>query len=295
MKLSTRESQGAPITVIETGEGDFDYSALHRRYAGDGDCGDGSIASLIRSGRFHADGFREILDRAAADGGLETARQAHPGRVLCPLPAPGKIIGVGWNYAKHAAEGGFEPPEEPVYFSKSPGSVIGPGEPVRLPAGIGRIDPEAELAVVIGRRAKGVRAADAPRHIAGYTAFNDVTARDMQRADQAQKRPWFRSKSIDTFGPLGPCIVTPDAFGWPPIVEVSLRVNGEVRQQESTANLIFQIPALIEVVSRWITLEPGDVIVTGTPDGIAPVIPGDEMTVSITGIGDLVNRCVAAD
>jgi len=212
-----------------------------------------------------------------------------------PVPRPGKIICIGLNYRDHAAESNMPIPEKPVIFSKFSTSVIAPGEPVVLPSTSQQVDYEAELAVVIGRRAKNVSADRAYDYVLGYTAFNDVTARDFQFSDGQ----WQRGKSCDTFAPMGQTIVTTDEIPDPHKLSVKLVLNGQVMQDSNTDQLIFGVPALIEFLSQTITLEPGDVIATGTPPGVGfarkpPVFlkPGDRMEVLIEGMGGLGNPVV---
>lgn len=213
-----------------------------------------------------------------------------------PVPRPGKIICIGLNYRDHAAESNMPIPEKPVVFSKFSTSVISPGEPVVLPSASQQVDYEAELAVVIGRRAKNVSADRAYDYVLGYTAFNDVTARDFQFGDGQ----WQRGKSCDTFAPMGQTIVTADAVPDPHKLSIKLVLNGRVMQDSNTDQLIFGVPALIEFLSQTITLEPGDVIATGTPPGVGfarkpPVFlkPGDEMEVLIESVGGMNNRVVS--
>ncbi|HKG79999.1 MAG TPA: fumarylacetoacetate hydrolase family protein [Pyrinomonadaceae bacterium] len=213
-----------------------------------------------------------------------------------PVPRPGKVICIGLNYRDHAAESNMPIPEKPVVFSKFSTSVIAPGEPVVLPSTSQQVDYEAELAVVIGRRARHVKADRAYGYVLGYTAFNDVSARDFQFADGQ----WQRGKSCDTFAPMGQTIVTTDAITDPHKLSIKLVLNGQTMQDSNTDQLIFGVPALIEFLSQTITLEPGDVIATGTPPGVGfarkpPVFlkPGDEMEVLIEGMGGLGNPVVS--
>lgn len=215
---------------------------------------------------------------------------------FAPVPRPGKLICIGLNYRDHARESKLPLPEKPVLFSKFSSAVIAPGEPVVIPATSQQVDYEAELAVVIGRRAKNVSADRAYDYVLGYTAFNDVTARDFQIADGQ----WQRGKSCDTFAPMGQTIVTTDVITDPHKLSIRLTLNGEVMQDSNTDQLVFGVPQLIEFISESITLEPGDVIATGTPSGVGfarnpPVFlkPGDEMEVLIEGIGGLGNPIVA--
>ena len=213
-----------------------------------------------------------------------------------PVPRPGKLICVGLNYKDHAAESNMAVPKSPVTFSKYVTSVVGPGTPIRLPAVSSQVDYEAELAVVIGRRAKHVSVEAAWDHVLGYTNLNDVSARDLQFADGQ----WQRGKSCDTFAPMGPAIVTRDAAGDPHKLRIQLRLNGTTLQDSSTEQLIFGIDHVVSFLSQTVTLEPGDVIATGTPPGVGfarkpPVFlkPGDVVEVEVEGLGVLVNPVVA--
>ena len=198
---------------------------------------------------------------------------------------PSKIIAIGLNYKDHAAEMNKPLPAEPLVFSKPPSSVIGPEDPIRLPSWAGRIDHEAELAVVMGRRAYKVKADSAMDYVLGFTCLNDVTARDLQNRDVQ----YTRSKGFDTFAPIGPCI----AIGLDPSnLAIEGWVNGEKRQSSSTNQLIFPVPELIEFVTRFCTLDPGDIITTGTPSGIGPLKAGDRVMVKVAGVGALSNPCI---
>jgi len=209
------------------------------------------------------------------------------GRVrLGPPCQPSKIIALGLNYADHAAEAGLPLPEQPIIFLKPPTAVIGDQDRIIYPAISQRVDYEAELAVVMGRRARNVPSHEARRYILGYTCGNDVTARDLQQQDGQ----WTRSKSFDTFCPLGPWIVT-DLN--PSKLAITCRVNGEVRQAGNTKDMIFSIWSLVSFISQIMTLEPGDVILTGTPAGVGPLSPGDMVEVEIEGIGTLRNEVVS--
>jgi len=212
-----------------------------------------------------------------------------------PVPRPAKLICIGLNYRDHAAESNMPIPERPVVFSKFSTAVIAPGEAVVVPATSQQVDYEAELAVVIGRRAKNVPRDQAYNYVLGYTAFNDVSARDFQFADGQ----WQRGKSCDTFAPMGQTIVSTDVITDPHKLSIKLILNGQTMQDSNTDQLIFGVPELIEFLSETITLEPGDVIATGTPPGVGfarkpPVFlkPGDEMVVEIEGIGSLNNPVV---
>ncbi|HEX6947490.1 MAG TPA: fumarylacetoacetate hydrolase family protein [Acidimicrobiia bacterium] len=207
--------------------------------------------------------------------------------LLAPV-LPTKIVCVGKNYEDHASEMGGNVPDEPLIFLKPSTSVIGPNAHVVYPRLSSEVHHEAELAVVIGRPARNVKAEDAATYIFGYTAANDVTARDLQRKDGQ----WARAKGFDTFCPLGPVIET--ELDPTERLAVICRVNGDVRQAGFTSDMVFGVAEIIEYVSAFTTLLPGDVVLTGTPSGVGPVQPGDLMEVEVDGIGTLVNRVVAA-
>ena len=202
---------------------------------------------------------------------------------------PSKIVCVGKNYAKHAAEMGGEVPQEPLIFLKAPSAIIRDGDEIVMPAWAGRVDYEGEIAVVIGRRARNVAAEDAWGYVGGFLPLNDVTARELQAKDNQ----WSRAKGFDTFCPVGPMVpvqqVDRDAL------EVITRVNGEVRQHGEVEDMVFPIPTVIEYVTRFMTLEPGDIVATGTPDGIGPLQPGDVVEVEVAGVGKVSNPVVRED
>ncbi|GGO04779.1 hypothetical protein GCM10010116_09510 [Microbispora rosea subsp. aerata] len=224
-------------------------------------------------------------------GGVEFTGERFPlaeVRLVAPM-LPSKIIAIGKNYADHAREMGGEPPAEPVVFLKPSTSVIGPSEAIAYPAKLSeRVDYEGELAVVIGRLCRDVPAERAGEVIFGYTCANDVTARDLQAKDGQ----WSRAKGFDTFCPLGPWIETQLD---PADLAITTTLNGEVRQSARTSLLLHDIPALIAYVSAVMTLLPGDVILTGTPAGVGPMSVGDEVGVTIEGIGTLTNRVISRD
>ncbi len=215
--------------------------------------------------------------------------------LLAPV-LPGKIVAIGKNYRDHAVETGADVPLAPLLFAKFPSAVTGPHDPIEKPPSTEQLDYEAELGVVIGRRARRVTERDALDHVAGYLAVNDVTARDVQYGDGQ----WVRGKSFDTFAPMGPVLVSADEVGAPTDLRVVCRVNGEIRQADTTASLIFSVAEIISYCSQFFTLEPGDVISTGTPAGCGAFMdpprylqPGDVVEVEIEGIGVLRNPVVA--
>jgi 2-keto-4-pentenoate hydratase/2-oxohepta-3-ene-1,7-dioic acid hydratase in catechol pathway len=254
-------------------------------------------------------GFHDLLSVIAGDG--ETLDRVSrwiyrpPGgerfdvgttRLLAPIPRPPKIICIGLNYRDHAAESNMAIPETPTVFSKYPTSVIGPGQPIVLPKNSTKPDYEAEFAVVIGKGGRHIDEANWREHVFGYTIVNDVSARDYQMATSQ----WMIGKTFDTFCPMGPAIVTVDEIADPHNLPISLSIGGEILQDSNTSNLIFSVPKIVAYLSSVFTLEPGDVIATGTPAGVgfARKPPrflreGDEVRVKIEGIGELVNPVIA--
>jgi 2-keto-4-pentenoate hydratase/2-oxohepta-3-ene-1,7-dioic acid hydratase in catechol pathway len=217
--------------------------------------------------------------------------------LLAPVPAPGKVVCVGRNYAEHAAETGSAVPDRPQLFAKWANAVVGPGVPVRLPPITDALDYEGELVVVIGRTAQRVPETRALDHVLGYTCGNDISARDLQFGDTQ----WVRGKTLDTFAPMGPWIVTADEIPDPQVLGIRTEVNGEVRQDDTTAHMIFSVARLLAFTTEAITLDPGDVIFTGTPSGVGVALqpprylgPGDVVRVTIDRIGTLENRIEAA-
>jgi len=204
------------------------------------------------------------------------------------LPRPSKVVCVGRNYLEHARELGNELPERPLLFFKPPSALIGDGQAIVLPRESSRVEHEGEIAVVIGRRGRGISPEGALEHVAGYAALNDVTARDLQKTDGQ----WTRAKGFDSFCPLG--AMAPAAGIDPRELEVLCRVNGELRQQGRAADMAFDIPTLIAYISSIMTLEPGDVIATGTPAGVGPLQPGDVVEVEVPGVGTIRNPVIEA-
>jgi 5-oxopent-3-ene-1,2,5-tricarboxylate decarboxylase/2-hydroxyhepta-2,4-diene-1,7-dioate isomerase len=247
------------------------------------------IMELIEGNLFDVDIFADLLIFLERHSFLD--RYIVPGKVKInpPITKPSKIVALGLNYADHAKESGRESPKEPIIFCKASTSIIGPEDNVVIKPNIGRVDPEVEFAVIIGRRARNVPKSEAGYYIAGYTVLNDISARDIQSADFALRNPWFRSKSMDTFCPIGPYIVLTDEISPEDELDLEMKVNGEVRQKSNTRQLIFKVTDLIEYISSIMTLEPGDIISTGTPEGIAPIHPGDIMEATVEKIGTLRN------
>jgi 2-keto-4-pentenoate hydratase/2-oxohepta-3-ene-1,7-dioic acid hydratase in catechol pathway len=267
----------------------FDLSA-----AANGNAAFASLGQWLRAGDAARKQIQSLRDELARN-----PRAAMPLAGLRHAPLvelDARIFCVGLNYADHAAENNLPPPESPIFFAKLAAVVAPHGAEVPLPAVSQKVDYEAEVAVVIGREADRVSEAEAAHCIAGYTIMNDVSARDMQRLD----KQWFRGKNCNSFGPMGPWMVTADALPDPGHMTVQLRVNGEQRQNSNTSNLVFGPAALISILSQTLMLKPGDVISTGTPAGIGgarkpPVFlqPGDRVEVEVGGIGILANTFIA--
>jgi 2-keto-4-pentenoate hydratase/2-oxohepta-3-ene-1,7-dioic acid hydratase in catechol pathway len=215
-----------------------------------------------------------------------------------PILNPQKLIGIGLNYRDHAEETKIAIPKVPLVFGMYANAIVGPDAPIVIPPAINNVDYEAELAVVIGTRARRVSIAEALDYVAGYTIVNDVSARELQFGD----KQWTRGKSIDTFAPMGPCMTTRSELGGAGELAIELRLNGERLQKSNTRNLIFDVPALVSHISQTMTLEPGDVISTGTPSGVGfvrnpPIFlkPGDTVEIEIEGIGVLRNPVAGSD
>lgn len=236
------------------------------------------------------------LATAAANGQIQTRGRPLDGvELLAPVPRPGKVVAIGRNYREHAREEGIEPPAAPLVFAKWPSSVIGHGAEIRWDPGLSdQVDYEAELAVVIGRQARRVSEAAALDYVLGYTCLNDISARDLQFGDGQ----WIRGKSLDTFCPMGPALVTADELGDPQRLAIRCTIGDEVLQDDTTASMFFSVAQIISYCSRAFTLEPGDVVATGTPPGVGAfrspprfLRDGDLVGVEIEGIGRLENVC----
>ncbi len=277
------------------------------------DAGDGARAGVLEDDRVvdawaalgepHRGSLRELIAAGRVDDLRATlgnsGTPAHPRSavsLLPPIPDPEKIVCIGLNYAKHAAEGGMEPPESPTIFAKYRNALAPSGAAVKLPRNSRKVDYEAEVAFVVGRRAKDVPEAEALDHIAGYTLLNDLSARNLQFATPQ----WMSGKVFDGSAPCGPALVTPEEAGPADAIEISLTLNGEQMQADSTANLIFSIPLLLSHLSELMTLEPGDIVSTGTPDGVGSVrqprvwlAKGDEIVIESPTLGRLETKITA--
>lgn len=253
------------------------------------------IADLLATGAAGLNSLRAAADSAAPRIGRE-GRLLDETELLSPVPRPGKVVAIGRNYRAHAAEEGVDPPTAPLIFSKWPSSVVGHGAAIRWSAELTtQVDFEAELAVVIGRAARRVTVDRALDHVLGYTCLNDVSARDLQFGDGQ----WVRGKSLDSFCPIGPVLVTADEISDPQDLAISCKVSSEQMQAASTAQMYFTVAEIISYCSAAFTLEPGDVIATGTPAGVGAfrdpprfLSDGDVVSVEIERIGRLANVCV---
>lgn len=290
MRLATLETgSGRKVTGVGTGTAAGSYVDLH--------AADPTLPTCPKALLALPDGLKRAAaakDRAQADGKFVT------GRLLAPIPSPGKIICIGLNYKDHAAESGQPIPSEPVCFSKFSSATIGPEAEIRLPKVAHKVDYEAELVVIIGKRGKHIPKEKAFEYIAGYTNGNDVSARDWQIGRPGGQ--WMMGKTPDTFAPMGPYLVTADEIADPHQLQVQFRLNGQTLQNSNTKELIFKLDELLAHLSQLITLEPGDVIFTGTPPGVGaarqpPIFMkgGDLAEVEIAGLGILKNFVVAEE
>jgi len=211
---------------------------------------------------------------------------------------PTKIICLGLNYAAHAAETDRKPPKQPLLFPKTPNVLIGPNSPIIYPKvlkeiGLERVDYEGELAIIVGKQGKNIKKENFSEYILGYSCFDDVTARALQLHDRGNAHPWFKSKSLDTFGAIGPQLVLHDDIGDPNDLHLQTRQNNNVVQETNTSDMIFHVDYIMEFISKFFTLYPGDIIATGTPSGIGPLAVGDTIEVEIQKIGTLQNKVQA--
>jgi 2-keto-4-pentenoate hydratase/2-oxohepta-3-ene-1,7-dioic acid hydratase in catechol pathway len=253
-----------------------------------------TLQDLIDQNLLNRTFYRRMAEFAQRHGRHGMYTLETPPRFILPW-RPGKVVAIARNYRAHAQELGNAVPTEPMFFGKVGSSCIGPEEPILIQDWYGRVDFEGEIGVVIGKRATAIKAEDAREYVSGYTLVNDVTARDLQNADKKAGHPWFRAKNMDTFCPIGPVLLLADAFPWPLEVDVETRVNGAVRQQGNTRQFIFSVGELLAAVTRCVTLEPGDIVATGTPEGVGPMLPGEVVEVSNPEIGVLRNPLRRAD
>jgi len=295
MKLVTYQSENGPKVGALHDDQIVDLHAAYTVMEPDGDPSflDDMIA-LLSAGDAGMAQAAAAMKFASASG---YSRPYAETTLLPPVVRPGKVIALGRNYAAHAAEGGAKPPDYPMLFHKTASSLVGDGGEIVIPPVTDKVDFEAELAVVIGQTCKQVSEADALDYVAGYTAANDVSARDWQR----RTTQFTAGKMLDTFGPLGPALVTRDEIPEPGNLRLQSRLNGEVMQDGNTRMMLFSVPFLISYISQISTLEIGDVIMTGTPEGVGyartpPVFmkPGDEIVIEIDNVGVLTNPVVGS-
>ena len=304
MQLATIAANGAPSAAVRLNDGSLlEIAGAASDVTGEvgGALRSGALQSVIEGGDTALEAVRDLLAAAEAGEHMHARHAATDTVLLAPLPTPRKnVFCVGRNYAEHIAEGDRAQDkntgvsEYPVYFTKPPTAVIGPGAEIPIfPTLSEAIDYEVELTVVIGRAGRNISKERAWDHIFGYTIMNDITARDVQRRHGGQ---YFKGKALDGSCPLGPWIVTADAIGDPHDLAIALSVNGERRQNGSTASMIFDIPTLIASLSEGLTLEPGDLIATGTPSGVGYAMEpprflhdGDTVLCEIENIGELEN------
>jgi 2-keto-4-pentenoate hydratase/2-oxohepta-3-ene-1,7-dioic acid hydratase in catechol pathway len=275
MRLVTYRSEAGTSAGVQTVEGILDAGML----LGERPVG---LRGLLEEDRLD-----ELAERAKLAADVEPASVI---RLLPPVPDPDKIICIGLNYRSHAAEAGIEPPVEPTFFAKFRNGLTPSEATVALPEASEKVDYEAEVAFVVGRRCSRIEPAEALEAVAGYMLLNDLSARDLQFATPQ----WMPGKVFDGSAPCGPALVTPDEAGRPDEIEFSLDLNGERMQEASTSDLIFSVPDLVARLSRWMTLEPGDIVSTGTPSGVGSVRqprvwlkPGDEIVIASPTLGEL--------
>lgn len=315
MRLLTFSANDKPRLGVQLGSGEvLDVAQAYARLTREGKMPlanaftpasfPSALSDLLAQGDAALALAREIVEAASdpdtqsllRDAGLLAPEQSVT--YLPPIPQPSKIVCLGQNYRQHILEMGRPLPEYPVLFAKLPNTLVGHQAPIRLPAISEQADYEGELAIVIGRGGKHIAEADAWSHIAGFTVFNDVSVRDFQR----RTTQWMQGKNFDTTGPMGPALVTLDEITHPEALDLTVHLNGEVMQQGNTADFIFPIPAMIAYISQIMTLEPGDIIATGTPGGVGsartPQVflrAGDTVSVTISQVGTLRNTVQAAE
>ncbi len=248
---------------------------------------------MIELDLFKSEDINEVISTVKNLRSLDDLKIKAPIQFDVPIARPQKIICLGRNYRKHAEEFKNPVPKEPIIFAKMPSALLSHEGTIVLPRNVGRVDHEGELAVVIGKTGRNIAESKAYEFIAGYTTLNDVTARALQIQDIENKLPWMRTKSFDTFCPVGPYLVPHGAISNPHQLNITVKVNGEVRQRSNTSQLIFKIPEIIQFISKYMTLSPGDIIATGTPEGVSELHNDDVVTVEIEEIGLLENNVVA--
>ncbi len=292
MKVATILHQEEPVFALEIDGQWFDFGRILQGYSsqtpGTPVPKGVTLDEWVKHGLLWAEKIATIVTSMAETHSMSSFGLATPQDFRLPF-RPGKILCLGRNYAEHARELGNDVPKVPLLFEKLPSTCIGDGEDIELDVEWGRVDYEGEMAVVIGTRAKGVTISDAMSYVCGYTLLNDVTARDIQSEAKKSGHPWLVSKNKDTFCPVGPCIALTDSISDPEELEITLKVNGDTRQHGNTNQFIFSVAQMVSWASTCLTLEPGDLISTGTPAGVGPMVVGDRIELEIPEIGVLRN------
>ncbi len=295
MKVARVNIGGTVIVAVDDGTGFVDYTAILNRsgYASKGvECDpELIITNMITRGLLEESFVSDLLGKSRKSGKYQTLdiAELHP---LLPL-RPRKIVCMTRNYVKHATEQGHKMPEKPVFFVKTENCVIGHDDPIKIPTDLGRVDHEGELAVVIAKKSKRITHNDVDSHIFGYTIINDVTARGFQHKLAENRWPWYMAKAMDSFAPIGPWIVSKSDMGELSGKGVKVFVNEQLRQDGSFDDMYWSVADLIVDITKYITLQPGDMVATGTPEGIGSVVDGDRVSVEIDGIGRLSNPVIA--
>lgn len=287
MRVATIKRKNGPIVAVEHELGWLDFSALCKNHTVE--AAPAGLRYILTSVENPAEFFRQTIDSAK-----NLAPYVLDSSLEFDVPVrPGKIVALGRNYKAHAEEFGDAVPTEPLFFVKTATSCIAHGEPVVVKERYGEVHHEGEIAFMVNRRCKDLEPDDARNVIAGYTLLNDVTARTMQNEDKKKGYPWFRSKNLDTFCPIGPAITLSGAVPWPLELALELSVNGKQRQASNTRKFVFSIPETLAYITSFMTLEPGDFVSTGTPEGVGPLKPGDTVTLTGEGLGTLENPVVS--
>lgn len=291
MKIMRFSSRNRTSIAVNDGDGWIDYGALLEFQGINLEIleleADRHLTHMLKWGLLERDYIRKSLNAVDSEND-EFQLNEKVFKPLLPL-RPGKIVCVARNWEDHAKEGGHDLPDNPVIFVKTENCAIGPNESIFAPSELGRVDHEGELGVIIGRKASRVKAKDAGKYIHSYTIVNDVTARAFQRKLAENGWPWYVAKSMDNSAPIGPWLVMPDEAEPLTGKRIRVTVNGEIRQDGSLDDMHWKIPELIEAITKYITLNVGDVISTGTPSGVGPITDGDTVEVKIDGIGTLTN------
>ncbi len=298
MKVFSFATEKGDVRIgVETDEGRFNFTHAWEMFKQIKSAGKGPdfhfLQMMLELEYFDSDAFTEVLIGLKEYRSLDDLKLPDEVAFEVPIARPQKILCIGRNYRAHAEEMGKKVSSEPIFFAKWNSTLLPHRGAIVLPPNIGRVDHEVELAVIIGKAGKNISEGAAMEHVAGYTIVNDVTARDLQEKDKEAGRPWTRSKNCDTFCPIGPYIVPKTEIDDLYALTIELRVNGEVRQHSSLDKMVFRLPRLISYLSSYVTLTVGDIICTGTPEGISALSPGDLVEAEIENIGVLCNSVVS--